>query len=809
MNCAGEMKMYGGGSVERGSTGVSPYRDGATRQGRATLLRSFGRWLGRNRLGRSLALPLLLAVVYAQAADVITNVMSPVVSYQYFNDLGSEALTNGGVMSPVASYQYFDRLDGASLAQQTSQVVSYFYNVWGGAQSVILTGRVLDTAGASVAGATVSAAVVEISQTSTTTAEDGTYQLPALPAGVYVLTAAKAGYTRDQRAVSFSAGTAPQNFGLRPAVAPPVTQDTGNAPPFTAPAPSDIEGSALVAFDGTQFVPVTGPLDANKMTIVLTHGWNSRPEDWPLTLAGVLKNKGLLPLANIVAWDWHMAAAQVLPPEEKAPKQGVALGKALYQALGSGYPKPVHLVGHSLGTLLHAYTANYLHGDGDGRQERAATPWSFAQMHLTLFDEAEISRTVGQEVIFDVLGRVYKNGLNLPLASSLAAIKNALKGWKTPVPKRSAWVDNYISSVGIYHPDAVNASLLRGLLDNFGNPIIAHGYPQQWYAASIARPTVSTMGFRRSFEYRLLPEGAASVFPPPESELVLGDAQGQVLTAPDELTLEPLPYTRFGELLAPGLTYGPAIGYGSVVLELAGVANKAYNVTVDYVETAALTTMDAVNSLTDALEKGYQQTADLLNRQTLRLLLRTGSSGGAGVMQPRVRTANSNAPAYVWLPIVVPADAVAMAFDFKLIGDGVDDALVFGVNGTNLFTLETRFLADGESSTSRMLDVTPYAGRTNEFFFGLLGGTSTDCTVEVQNIRFYTLTPPQLAIAQTNGTTAVSWPSTLTGFTLETSASLTPPNWQPVTNSPALYGGTLTVTNIPSERASFFRLRKL
>jgi len=737
------------------------------------------------------------------AADVITNVMSPVVSYQYFNDLGSEALTNGGVMSPVASYQYFDSL-GTNVTYQQSPQVSYFYHVGSSAQSIVLTGRVLDAGGAPVAGATVSAAVLEIQQASITTAADGTYQLTALPAGVYVLTAAKTGFTRDQRAVSLGAGTGPQNFRLRPAAVPPVAQDTGTAPPFTTPVPTDIEGSALLVFNGSGFVPVTGALDAAKMTVVLTHGWNARPQDWPVPFATALKDKGLLPLVHIVAWDWHAAANQFLPPEEKAPKQGVALGKALYQALGSDYQQPVHFVGHSLGTLLHAYTANYLHGDGEGRQERAATPWSPEKTHLTLFDEAEISRTIGQEVIFDVLGRVYKSGLHLPVASSLAAIVNAVKGWKTPVPKRSAWVDNYISSVGIYRADAMNASLLRGLLNNFGNPIVAHEYPQLWYAGSIARPTVSTMGFRRSFEYRLLAEGAASVFPPPE--LGLGEAQGQVLTAPDELTLEPLPYTRFGELLAPGLTYGPAIGYGSVVLELAGTANKAFNVTLDYAETAALTTFDAVNSLTDAVEKGFQQTVDLLNQPSLRVLLRTGLVTG---LVPQDVGGPTNTPAYVWLPIAVPTGAVAMTFDFKLTGDGKDDSLVFGINGTNLFSLETKFLADGESSTSRKLDATGYAGRTNEFFIGLLGGTSTNCTVEVQNIRFYTLASPQLSITQTNGTTAVSWPSTLTGFTLETSASLTPPNWQPVTNSPTLYGGTMTVTNIPSAHANFFRLRKL
>ncbi len=59
---------------------------------------------------RQLALvaALLLQSLSALAEDVITSVMSPVVSYQYPNDFNSEALTNGGILSPIASYQYYE-----------------------------------------------------------------------------------------------------------------------------------------------------------------------------------------------------------------------------------------------------------------------------------------------------------------------------------------------------------------------------------------------------------------------------------------------------------------------------------------------------------------------------------------------------------------------------------------------------------------------------------------------------------------------------------------------------------------------------
>ena len=317
----------------------------------------------------------LLGASPVHAQDTITNFMSPVVSYQYLDAIGSG--TDTVVMSPVASYQYFDSLGGTGVGSQQSAAVSYFYNVPSGGQSFTLSGRVVDATGTAVSGANVIVSLLETTQVTATTSADGAFQLPALAQGVYVFTAAKTGFTRDRRVVSFGAGTTRQNFRLLPAAAQATVQTVSTPPPFAPPDAADIEGSTLQFFDGTQFIPELSQLNATKMTVVLTHGWNSSPSVWAATIAVALKNKGLLPSVNIVAWDWRTAAAKVLPPEEITPKQGVALGKALYRsALGSGYAKPVHFMGHSLGAVVNAAAANYLHGDGEGRQERAAPKWS-------------------------------------------------------------------------------------------------------------------------------------------------------------------------------------------------------------------------------------------------------------------------------------------------------------------------------------------------------------------------------------------------------------------------------------------------
>ncbi len=749
-------------------------------------------WLG-------LASPLL-------AADVITNVMSPVVSYQYFNDLGSEALTNGGVMSPVASYQYFDSL-GTNVTYQQSPQVSYFFNVPNGGNAYTLTGRVLDAAGGPVTGATVTAAVLETIQSSATTATDGSYQIPALPQGVYVFSAAKAGYARSRRVVSFEAGSIRQEFRLVPVVTPPVVQDAGaTPPPFLTAAPADLQGSRLEVFNGTQFVPDTTPtlLNPAKMTVVMAHGWKSSPTEWALPLAVALKDKGVASQVNIVAWNWQPAAVAFLPPEEATPKQGLALGQALYQKLGSGYATNLHFLGHSLGTLVNAAAANYLHGHARGKQERASPAWISSRTHMTLFDEAELARVVGKEVLFDIVGGFLQgNGVRIALAAG-----ETLAGWKTPVPVESAWVDSYISLVGIYHADALNVSLQKAipLTASFAE---AHSYPQRWYSASVARPTVAPVGFRRTFEYRLLPEGAQAVFPPAPGELPLGDAYRQVDSATDELALEQLPNSRIHELLFPVVGVTAEIAADFVLDGVEAGALKVGTVTVEVVDAVGTSIGRAVDTVVNGTLNAGQRVIDLLNRPSLRISMQTGLGGLVGQQLRPADVGSGNTPAYIWLPVVVPTNAAAMAFDFTITGDGKQDSLVFGVNSSNLFALELKFVAEGETSTSRLIDVSAYAGATNDFFFGVVGGTSTNCAAQIQNIKFFTLALPQLAISQSSGTTTVSWSSTLTGFNLETSASLAPPNWQPVTNSPTLYGGTMTVTNIPSERANFFRLRKL
>ena len=244
------------------------------------------------------------------------------------------------------------------LKLQYSPLVSFFYNIGTQEPNVALQGRVMDSSGAPLAGATVSASVLKILQATAQSAGDGSYALAPLPPGIYVCTVSLAKYAISARVLTLNTSTAHQDFQLSPvSAAPPVTQV--DRPPTVGYTTGSI-GSTLKIFDRTAFVAIdlTHKPDQTKMSVVLTHGWVSpyRPgpngiTDWPTKMAAGFHSRGVTAsIANIVAWDWRSAASGALPPEENTPSQGVALGEVLQTQLGTANSQQVHFLGHSLGT---------------------------------------------------------------------------------------------------------------------------------------------------------------------------------------------------------------------------------------------------------------------------------------------------------------------------------------------------------------------------------------------------------------------------------------------------------------------------
>jgi hypothetical protein len=247
-------------------------------------------------------------------------------------------------------------------------------------------------------------------------------------------------------------------------------------------------------------------------------------------------------------------------------------------------------------------------------------------------------------------------------------------------------------------------------------------------------------------------------------------------------------------------TIGAIQTVGSVAVEIRDGAQAAEQWIVggfNYAGNLALQGQQSLVSLFDSavLRLRLQTTPPPLN-------LRSLTSGGS---QP-MNLGGSTQP-MAWLPVQIPSNTMAMAFDFIVEGVPVNDLLVCGIGTNNLFSLEAKYIPTNTISASRLIDVSAWAGTTNELFFGFMGGTSTNATLIIENIRFYSLAQPRLEISVSGNVTLLSWPLTAGGYVVETSPTLAPPAWESVSNAPAISADRYILTNSWSDQSRFFRLR--
>ena len=166
-----------------------------------------------------------------------------------------------------------------------------------------------------------------------------------------------------------------------------------------------------------------------------------------------------------------------------------------------------------------------------------------------------------------------------------------------------------------------------------------------------------------------------------------------------------------------------------------------------------------------------------------------------------------NSPAYVWIPVTVPSNALTMAFNFMLQGNGNQDSFQVALNSNNLMTVETVLIQTNVTMSSGMIDVSQYAGQQAELFFGIVGGTSTNAALTVSDIAFYVILPPSLQIQLTGTNVVLTWPLSAAGYVLQSASKLVPPvSWTTVTNVPVIVNFQYTVTNQIASGSRFYRL---
>ena len=736
----------------------------------------------------------------------------------------------------------------------------------------------------SVAGVPLGGVMIKLMRSGTifwqgTTGLDGTFS-PGLAPANYTINASKAGYLTLLTNVAGSAGgNGTLTVVLIPMPPAPLMFVLNRLPGLMALNPPASDAPVMKVFYNGSFVtrdPNNPTLETtlypNRATVVLTHGMSSNPDAWATDLAMRIKNLNLATPLNIVAWDWHGPAAKFQPPFGvpigAACDQGELLGKALHQALGTGYSQRLHFVGHSLGAIVNCLACNYAHGrlpEAAGRTSpNPPSHWDTQQTqpHITLLDEAELASINGSQVITATEIGAFVAGLKGAVTAGAQAV---VRNWKSPIPEGAAWIDSYISMVGVQRPQAVNVCLLKPAF-SLMNPIDAHGYAHSWYRDSVnlagsPTPVPPAIGYRLSREF-------AQTFPPTGTGTSAGSVWYENVNTPDPLDLVNQPNPQDYECNAFILSAYAVLSGVKITSELAaayevekarviqaGVAagnalinagNRyiyqpldsvgravldGYEAGMNMVSNAGRTfiyksgvvvsetrekignlwdaTQDYARDFANSLNADYSAPGSLILPGSVYRLQSKPAPALAGFTDATAAQIPAGVPAYMWMTVNVPANAGMMAFDFTVTGDPLNDRIVCAVNDQNVFSLAAKFVPDGVPGSSELIDVSPYAGQSMELFFGLAGGTSTNCEVAIDGIRFITLPTPKVGIANAGPNGAVKWPAAATGWVLEYSDTLAPDGWQPMAMTAATVDqGVATVEEPVSGPKRFYRLRR-
>ncbi len=562
---------------------------------------------------------------------------------------------------------------------------------------------------------------------------------------------------------------------------PIATAISAPAPPKLTTPPRKPSSDQLVVFSGS------GRIDPKKMTIVLTHGWRSsaeKAEDWPARMANKLMasrndhpRNGYGEIANIVAWNWKSDAAGWLPAARgNALGQGEALGAELHHVLGAGYAEEIHFIGHSLGTIVNCRAANYIHGD---TKNSLSAPTKFLphNTHMTLLDEADISD-------FSLLFRPGDFLIN---------------GLAEVIPKQSRWVDNYISEVGSVHHEAANVMLWRNAQLGL---ISSHGYAYEWYADSIANPDSSRMGHRWSFE------------------------RGSIERAPAR-------GTYFGQVLNADPWTPDLVEFGSKEVEIAYPTAKAFrvfNVARYSAKAVKAKAISYLGSLATKWAENFtppkgqpvflgtahstpayfiQEPADPSQEAQWELLLELLAPTSPELSSSSIGSAEPDRTIYTRLVVDVPVQAAAISFEFRLDQAGEDEFFSMGIADENYFTIEAKFIENGQWNSSGPISIAEYAGQTVDVIFALTGAAPPRGKLSVGAIRFSIAPAPELQISLHGSETVLTWPATAIGWQSEMIDVLGGTSkWTPVPSAPTVLDYHFTITNTISSPSSFFRLRK-
>ena len=97
-----------------------------------------------------------------------------------------------------------------------------------------------------------------------------------------------------------------------------------------------------------------------------------------------------------------------------------------------------------------------------------------------------------------------------------------------------------------------------------------------------------------------------------------------------------------------------------------------------------------------------------------------------------------------------------------------------------------------------------------EIYFGLVGGTSSGCTLAIDGIRFVTVPVPKLSATAVGDQICLNWPVAAAGWVLQRNPGLAPESWEDVTlpETVTAVDGVVTLERPRLPTKEFFRLRR-
>ncbi|MCI0748308.1 MAG: immunoglobulin domain-containing protein [Verrucomicrobia subdivision 3 bacterium] len=112
------------------------------------------------------------------------------------------------------------------------------------------------------------------------------------------------------------------------------------------------------------------PFDRNLPTVVITHGWQlevytGRPPDWVTNMSLAITERLQIEgsrRANVLMFFWPGAYNDFQTANSYTETTGHTLARMLMTNFGSQYGQSIHLIGHSLGTIVNCFAASLLSG---------------------------------------------------------------------------------------------------------------------------------------------------------------------------------------------------------------------------------------------------------------------------------------------------------------------------------------------------------------------------------------------------------------------------------------------------------------